>query len=288
MTDLDLSSEARTFSPRHLDRSESAFKGIQGGARAYLLSLAADESRRPMLVIAPSAKRGGKSLRRSGIFPRRRALLAAVSQAAPSLSVLGSTAFRKSLAPSGKCRRPVLEGLYKLVEEHGAHLIATPAALMQRVIPKEAVQTILSLSRRRARSGARVVARIIWSTGVFKMSRWSRSAAILACAAASSIFSRLAMARPLRLEFDGDRLESIREFSPANQRTEAAPGRMLLLPMKEFSLKAGRLRRRCTASSTNALWSWKSTGARSTGLLESMREGIPFRRHRIFGSVFLS
>ena len=43
--------------------------------------------------------------------------------------------------------------------------------------------------------------------------------------------------RPIRLEFDGDRLESIREFSPANQRTEAVQEEFILLPMKEFALK---------------------------------------------------
>jgi transcription-repair coupling factor (superfamily II helicase) len=50
--------------------------------------------------------------------------------------------------------------------------------------------------------------------------RWSRSAAISACAAASSISTRQGYGRPIRLEFDNDRLESIREFNPANQRTE--------------------------------------------------------------------
>ena len=73
------------------------------------------------------------------------------------------------------------------------------------------------------------------------MSRWSRSAATLACAAALSIYSRPVTRGPLRLEFDGDRLESIREFNPANQRTEQLLEEMLLLPMKEFSLKRRRL-----------------------------------------------
>src|SRR3989304_9411431 len=44
-------------------------------------------------------------------------------------------------------------------------------------------------------------------------------------------------ARPQRLEFDGDRLESVREFSPAIQRSETPQEDILLLPMKEFSLR---------------------------------------------------
>ncbi|NIO11416.1 MAG: hypothetical protein GTO40_26715, partial [Deltaproteobacteria bacterium] len=45
-----------------------------------------------------------------------------------------------------------------------------------------------------------------------------------------------AYSRAVRLEFSGDRLESIREFDTATQRSVLQHQELVLLPMKEFSL----------------------------------------------------
>src|SRR6185503_536744 len=131
-----------------------------------------------------------------------------------------------------------LEGLYKLVEEPAPILISTPAALMQRVIPKaELKRSYLylvagqdlpreSLLDHLGQWGFQNVP-LVEERGDFSV----RGGIV-------DVYSP-GYGRPLRLEFDGDRLESIREFNPASQRTEQVLEEMLLLPMKEFSLKGG-------------------------------------------------
>ena len=46
--------------------------------------------------------------------------------------------------------------------------------------------------------------------------------------------------RPLRLEFIGDRLESIREFDPSSQRSQSHHEEIIILPMQEFYLEPGQ------------------------------------------------
>ena len=111
-------------------------QGIQGGARAYLLSLVAEKSHRPILVVAPTASEAENLYDDLAFFlgeerslpPFRKRL-----HLFPSWEVLP---FEK-LSPHPDNVAARLEGLYKLVEEHAPILIATPAALLQKVIPKE-------------------------------------------------------------------------------------------------------------------------------------------------------
>jgi transcription-repair coupling factor (superfamily II helicase) len=80
--------------------------------------------------------------------------------------------------------------------------------------------------------------------------------------------------RPLRLEFDGDRLESIREFNPSTQRTERLQEDMLLLPMKEFSLKGPGVDEALRRLDQRAL-ELEVDRREKNRLLESFRSGIP-------------
>ena len=171
-------------------------QGLQGGARAFVLSLdgRAGSSGRLLIVVYGRAARPKIFTTISSFFlgeePATAAVLASRLHLFPSWEVLPF----ENLSPHPENIAGRLEGLYKLVEESAPILIATPAALMQRVIPKGNAQAILSLSRRRPGSGARYVARTFRSSGDFKMCRWSKSAATLACAAASSIYFRPATA----------------------------------------------------------------------------------------------
>jgi transcription-repair coupling factor (superfamily II helicase) len=114
-------------------------QGLQGGARAFVLSLVAARERRPVVIVVPGARDAellyddlafflGED-RASAPFRKRLHLF-------PSWEVLP---FEK-LSPHPDNLAGRLEGLYKLVEEPAPILIATPAALMQRVIAKETLK----------------------------------------------------------------------------------------------------------------------------------------------------
>ena len=100
-----------------------------------------------------------------------------------------------------------LEGLYKLVEESAPILIATPAALMQRVIPKDILkQSYLYLVAGQDLAREPLLEHLVqWGFQnvplVEERGDFSVRGGIV------DLFSP-GYARPLRLEFDGDRLES--------------------------------------------------------------------------------
>src|SRR5262244_3199083 len=271
MNDFDLGTELERF----LQGSWTGAKriqGIQGGATAYVLALVAERSRRPILIITPTTGDAENLYDDLGFFlgeerslpPFRKRL-----HLFPSWEVLP---FEK-LSPHPDNVAGRLEGLYKLVEEHAPILIATPAALLQKVIPKEKFkQSYLYLVAGQELARESLLQHLVqWGFQnvplVEERGDFSVRGGIV------DIFSP-GYARPLRLEFDGDRLESIREFNPANQRSERPQEEMFLLPMKEFSLKRSDLENVVRKLDQRA-GELEMDRREKHSLLESLREGIP-------------
>ena len=248
-------------------------QGLQGGARAYILSLVAEKNPRPILVVSPGAPDAENLFDDLGFFlgeerslpPFRKRL-----HLFPSWEVLP---FEK-LSPHPDNLAGRLEGLYKLVEESAPILVATPAALMQKVIPRAALkQSYLYLVAGQDLSRETLLEHLVqWGFQnvplVEDRGDFSVRGGIV------DLFSP-GYTRPLRLEFDGDRLESIRQFSPANQRSEQSQEDVLLLPMKEFSLKRAGLDEVLRKIDQRAA-DLEIERREKHGLLESLREGIPF------------
>ncbi|HEX9262985.1 MAG TPA: transcription-repair coupling factor [Candidatus Binatia bacterium] len=248
-------------------------QGIQGGARAFVLSLAALRLRQPMLVICSSAREAEGLYDDLNFFlgeehaqaPLRKRLLLF-----PSWEVLP---FEK-LSPHPDNIAGRLEGLYKLVEDSAPILIATPAALMQKVIAKESLRrSYLYLVAGQDLQREHLLEHLVqWGFQnvplVEERGDFSVRGGIV------DLFSP-GYGRPQRLEFDGDRLESIREFNPSTQRSAQVQEEMLLLPMKEFSLKQSGLESAVRQLDQRALELEVERRERN-GLLESVREGIPF------------
>ncbi len=179
-----------------------------------------------------------------------------------------------------------LEGLYKLIEEPAPILIATPAALMQRVIPKEALKKsylYIVVGQDLPREGL-LDHLIHWGFQnvplVEERGDFSVRGGIV------DLFPP-GYGRPIRLEFDGDRLESIREFNPANQRTEAVQEEFILLPMKEFALKRAGIEESLKRSGA-ARAGVASRSARAASAARIAPRRHPRGRSGILAAVFLS
>ncbi|HUR71212.1 MAG TPA: transcription-repair coupling factor [Candidatus Limnocylindrales bacterium] len=247
-------------------------QGIQGGARAYLIALAAAEIQRPVLVIAPSANHAENLYddlafflgEERGLAPLRRRL-----HLFPSWEVLPF----ENLSPHPENIAGRLEGLYKLVEEPAPILIATPAALMQRVIPKEALKkSYLYIVAGQDLPRESLLDHLIhWG---FQNVPLVEERGDFSVRGGIVDLYPPGYGRPIRLEFDNDRLESIREFNPANQRTETVQEELILLPMKEFALKRAGVDESIRRLEQRALELEVNRRERQA-LLESLREGIP-------------
>jgi transcription-repair coupling factor (superfamily II helicase) len=272
MSDVDLSDKLERFL-RATWTGAKRVQGLQGGARAYVLSLVAEKSRRPILVVVPTASDAENLYDDLALFlgeerslpPFRRRL-----HLFPSWEILP---FEK-LSPHPDNVVARLEGLYKLLEEQAPIIIATPAALLQKVIAKEPFKhsyLYLVAGQELARESL-LQHLVLWGFQnvplVEERGDFSVRGGIV------DIFSP-GYALPLRLEFDGDRLESIREFSPANQRSERSQEDLLLLPMKEFSLKRSDLAHVVRQLDHRAA-ELEMDRREKHSLLESLREGIPF------------
>ena len=284
MSDLPLSDRLDQFL-RGTWPGGKRIQGLQGGARAFVLARVAERIARPLLIItanAPQAENLYDDLsfflgeeRALPPFRKRLHLL-------PSWEVLPF----ENLSPHPDNIAGRLEGLYKLVEESAPILISTPAALMQRVIPKaELKRSYLylvtgqdlpreSLLDHLGQWGFQNVP-LVEERGDFSV----RGGIV-------DVYSP-GYGRPLRLEFDGDRLESIREFNPANQRTEQVLEEMLLLPMKEFSLKRGGLEDALRRLDQRAM-ELEVDRREKNSLLESIREGIAFPGIEFLSPYFCS
>ncbi len=248
-------------------------QGLQGGARAFILSLAAARAQRPALIITASARDAENLYEDLEFFTGEERAMAPFHRRLhlfPSWEVLPFE--RLSPHPDNLAGR--LEGLYKLVEETAPILVATPAALMQQVIPKDVLKRsylYVVVGQELAREPL-LEHLIQWGFQnvplVEERGDFSVRGGIV------DIFSP-GYRRPLRLEFDGDCLESIREFNASSQRTEQQLEEALLLPMKEFSLKAGGLDDVVRRLDQRAL-ELEVDRREKNRMLESLREGIPF------------
>ena len=248
-------------------------QGLQGGARAFVLSLSAARAQRPALIVAASARDAENLYDDLAFFTGEERAMAPFRRRLhlfPSWEILPF----ENLSPHPDNLAGRLEGLYKLVEESAPILIATPAALMQRVIPKDILkQSYLYLVAGQDLAREPLLEHLVqWGFQnvplVEERGDFSVRGGIV------DVFSP-GYARPLRLEFDGDRLDSIREFNPSNQRTLQQLEEALLLPMKEFSLKGTSLDDAVRRLDQRAL-ELEVDRREKNRMLESVREGIPF------------
>ena len=247
--------------------------GLQGGARGYLLSLIAERRREPILVIAPTAREAEQLFLDLGFFlgeEEARPPLGKRLHLFPSWEILPF----ENLSPHPDSIAARLEGLYHLIEGQVPILVSSPSALMQRVIPREALQRsyrYLVVGEERAREG---LLEHLASWGFQNVPLVEARGDFSVRGGIVDIFPP-AYARPMRLEFDGDRLESMREFDPSTQRSQAGLHEMLLLPMKEFSL--GRDDIRPIAREIERRAAELGLGRKEkNSLVESLRDGIPF------------
>jgi transcription-repair coupling factor (superfamily II helicase) len=248
-------------------------QGLQGGAHAWVLSLIAERVQRPILIVVPGAPEA------ENLYDDLLFFLGADGAAEPfrtrlhlfpSWEVLPF----ENLSPHPENIAGRLEGLYKLVEESAPILIATPAALMQRVLPREVLKRsyLYLVAGQDLARDALLEHLVQW--GFHNVPLVEERGDFSVRGGIVDLFSP-AYARPLRLEFDDDRLDSIREFNPSTQRTERLQEEMVLLPMKEFSLKGAGLDDSLRRLDQRAA-ELEVDRKEKNRLLESLRSGIPF------------
>ncbi|MCH8055963.1 MAG: DEAD/DEAH box helicase, partial [Deltaproteobacteria bacterium] len=252
---------------------EKRVHGLKGGARAYFLSLVAERNRQPLLIITPTAREAENFFLDLAFFLGEERDLSPLQKRLhlfPSWEILP---FEK-LSPHPDNIAGRLEGLYYLLEVRAPILISTPAALMQKVIPKEVLkQSYLYLVTGQDLSREAFLEHLV-SWGFQSVPMVEERGDFSVRGGIVDIFPP-AYLRPMRLEFYGDRLESIREFHPSTQRSQTLYQELLLLPMKEFSLGRNKIKE-ITKDIERRAEELEVVRKEKNTILEALRDGIPF------------
>jgi transcription-repair coupling factor (superfamily II helicase) len=203
--------------------------GLKGSSKAYALSHWSERLRTPCLVIVPQL-RDAESFLEDLLFFQN------VREAKPILFPPWETLPYDEIPPHPEVIRERVKCLFSLLEDKGITVITPVKALMQKVLSPVDLQTSsFSLSAGEEVDRDRLVyflkgngytpMRIVEERGDFSL----RGAII-------DIYSPL-YEEPLRFEFDGDRLESIRRFETESQRSlsQSLMDRALLLPARDIS-----------------------------------------------------
>src|SRR3990167_3219979 len=255
-------------------KGERSVHGLKGGARAFCLSRLAALGERPILAIAPTQREAENLFSDLAFFlgedgspgPLKKRI-----HLFPSWEVLPFE--RLSPHPDNVATR--LEGLYHLLESRWPIWVSTPAALFQRVIPKEVFKEsyLYLVAGQELRREGLVEHLVGW--GFQRVPLVEERGDFSVRGAIVDLFPP-AYSLPLRLEFDGDRLESIREFNPATQRSQSSEQELLVLPVREFSLghneEMGEIVRRIERRAEELELERKEKNS----LVESLQQGVPF------------
>jgi len=247
--------------------------GLKGGARAYFLSLIAGKRDRPLLIITPTAREAENLFSDLAFFLGEKQDLPPLQKRLHLFPPWEVLPFEK-LSPHPDQVAARLEGLYYLSQTDASILVASPAALMQKVIPKETLeQSFLYLVKGQEISRESLLEHLVgWGFQnvplVEERGDFSVRGGII------DLFPP-AYSRPLRLEFFGDNIDSIREFNPSTQRSEKQLEEILLLPVKEFSLRRAKID--AVVREIDSRAGELEVGRKEkNSILDSLTEGIPF------------
>jgi transcription-repair coupling factor (superfamily II helicase) len=203
--------------------------GLAGSSKAYLLSHWREKVRGPLLVIVPHLRNAETLFEDLRFFMKE-------SEIPTFLFPQWETLPYDEIPPHPEIIRERVRVLFSLLQEKEAVIVSSIKALMQKVLaPDDLKESVFSLSvgeeieRDRLihflHEGGYTSARIVEERGDFSV----RGAII-------DLYTPF-YEEPLRLEFDGDRLESIRSFETETQRS--LPKRMMenaiLLPARDIS-----------------------------------------------------
>ncbi|MEN6439907.1 MAG: transcription-repair coupling factor [Syntrophobacter sp.] len=219
-------------------RESIGLRGVQPSALAYLVSRAMQQVRKPFVLIAPTDREAEKYVQMVSFFLGRQAgangglldrrvwhMPSRAGHKAQSLGKAETTARR-------------IEALYALRAAPGPPLVVTSAlALMERLAPPEVFMPAIEQRALGETVDLEAFTRGLLERGFYRVSLveeygdFSRRGGVL------DLYAPL-YRWPVRLEFFGDELESIRLFHPSSQRSMGMLGDVLVLPGNEIILDA--------------------------------------------------
>jgi transcription-repair coupling factor (superfamily II helicase) len=207
--------------------------GLSGAARAYGFARFLDDLNKPCLVVFPEKKRAERFYREVRFFmgsPKNGSHGAAVRlHRFPPYDMSPLT----GLSPHSQLITERINALYALMTEPNPVVITSLEALCYRVMPKRALIDALEYLEEGEEVDREDLIRTLQMNGYHHSSMVEERGDYSIRGGVVDVFSPL-YPLPVRLEFWGDRLESIRQFDPMSQRSENSLHELILLPACEI------------------------------------------------------
>src|SRR5439155_27328330 len=242
--------------------------GLRGAARAFLLARCLVRAPRPTLCLLPSAEAAEAFADDLRLFLGGEGSHGQRVHLYPAWDV---PAF-EGLSPSNETLAAQVEGLYYLLATATPVLVTSVEALAQCVSPQEElIAATFSLKPGQELPLSHLVDHLIqW--GYRRVHLVEEKGEMSVRGGIIDVFPPLET-QPLRVEFLGDSIESLRAFDPASQRSVEQAGEVTLLPMRFFSLARLQAARRTVEE---AMAESEATHREKQRIVENLKSGLPF------------
>jgi transcription-repair coupling factor (superfamily II helicase) len=250
--------------PYHLQVKEAVDKGVKelhvtglsSSGRAYLFSRLLPDLERPCLIVLPTAKEARRFYKELEFF-----LPAYFTSGDPDARRLYDFPIYdisplKGLSPHPDIVARRIQGLYALTWVRGSVVVTSTEAVLFRLVPKGALGNALEPMEAGEEVDRERLLNKLEACGYQRTSLVEERGDYSVRGGVIDLFPPL-YSNPIRLEFLGDTLESIRHFEPLGQRSLANLKEFTLLPANEIIMASENIRR-----------------ARSMGRLPTLVKGV--------------
>jgi len=207
--------------------------GLTGAVRAYFLAGLLKDVERPSLIILPLAKDATRFYRELGLFFSESNGSSRESERRLFDFPIYDISPLTGLSPHGDVISRRLESLYRLTAEKNPIVVTSIETIYLRILPKESMIKAVEYLEVQEEVRREDLLHGLESKGYLRTSLVEERGDYSVRGGVIDIFPPL-HGQPLRLEFWGDRIESIRHFDPLNQRSTNHLNEMVLLPANEI------------------------------------------------------
>ena len=244
--------------------------GLKGAARAFFVARNLQHTPQPTLCVLPSDKQAETFAADLRFFAGE--ALARRVRYYPAWDV----SVADGLSPNSEVVAAQIEGLYDVLSVTTPILVTSAQALLQRLLPQE--EFITATFRLRIGDELPLSALVDYCLqwGYRRVPLVEEKGEISVRGGIVDLFPPLAQ-QPLRIEFVGDTIETMRAFDPASQRsTDTAldtPDEIMLLPMRFFSVARLQAAWRTIEEALDAA---DIPHREQKRIIENLKSGLPF------------
>jgi transcription-repair coupling factor (superfamily II helicase) len=216
--------------------------GLSGAAGAFCLAGLLLEVERPCLIVLPTAKEAKKFLRELEFFLPQGWATGEVGERRLYPYPIYDISPLKGLSPHREVVSQRLEALYALASEKAPVVVTSAEAVLFRILPKKDMMASVDLLQVGEEVDREKLLRRLDASGFQRTSLVEERGDYSVRGGVIDLFPPL-YANPLRVEFLGDKVESLRFFDPLSQRSLRNLREAIVLPANEILMTEANVQR---------------------------------------------